>query len=34
MLAPALAWFLLLTGLGIFLLGLAKFIDLWRPPPK
>lgn len=31
MIAPALTCFLLLTGAGIFLIGLARFIDLWRP---
>lgn len=25
---------LLLAGGGVFLLGLAKVMELWRPPPK
>jgi len=33
MITTALVWFLVLTGLGIFLSGLARFIELFRPPP-
>lgn len=31
MITTALTAFLLLTGFGVFLLGLARFIELWRP---
>lgn len=30
-LAHALPWFLILTGGGVFLYGLAKFIEAFRP---
>lgn len=31
MIATALAWFLILSGLGVFMLGLARFIEVFRP---
>lgn len=31
MITTALVWSLLLTGMGIFLLGLARFLELFRP---